>query len=83
MENNNPPGIVIINLVNDDNNEDCHQENVNINNGVNDLCHQRQIEEAAEAKEDRVYEIQCLHAVEISEQMTEALVNNYVPGIVL
>jgi len=40
-----------------------------------------QLQEAAEAKEDRVYETQCLHAVVISEQMTEALVSNCMPGI--
>jgi len=57
MENNNPTpvGIVIIDLVNDDI-EDCHHENANINDVVNERQHQRQIEEVAKAKEDCVYE---------------------------
>jgi len=73
MENNNPPlGIVVINLVNDDNNENLQLEHANINDDVNDLYCQRQIEEAAEAEEDRIYETQHLHTVQISEQMMVA-----------
>jgi len=64
MENNIPPSGVI-DLVNEDN--DPHPENANINNVVNEWQHQRQLEEAAEAKEDCVYEAEHLHAVEISE----------------
>jgi len=40
-----------------------------------------QIVEAAKAEEDRLHETQCLHAVQILEQMTEALISNYMPGI--
>jgi len=82
MENQNPPpmGIVIIDLVNDDN-VDHHNENANINNEVNEQDCQRQIEEAAEAKEDHLHEIEHPCIVQISMQMTEASVSNYMPGI--
>jgi len=82
MENNNAPlGIVVIDLVNDDDNENLQQANANINHVLNDQHRQRQIEEAADTKEDRIYETERLRAVQISTQMTEALVSNYVPRI--
>jgi len=67
--------------VNDNGNENLQQEHAHINDGMYDLHHQRLMEEAAEATEDRVHEFQWMHAVEISEQMTRVSVSNYVPGI--
>jgi len=80
MENNiHPPNDVVIDLVNVD--DDEHPDNEEINVVDNDFQRQRQIEEAEEAEEERLYEVERLRSMEISHQMTTASVSNYVPTI--